>query len=189
MSDFLGGSGGGGGDVAAHEAAADPHTGYRLESDTTVIHPNETKTNSTTADQDFTSIFTIPASDLTAVRVYEVELLIQYVSDASASSQNYYLKLGTTKVFTTGAPAPGNNSTRNMVLGFRIFGTAAAGAAVNVNTSLLLPPVTAANQGNVTAQPVALATNGTLAIVFGVAFGTATGGESLALLSAIVKRN
>lgn len=155
-----------------------------------VAHPAEQLTNSTASDQDFTSLGNIPANFIIANRVIRLTLLFQFVSDNSASSLALYLKLGSTKVMTGAATAGSNNLTRSAVLQVLIFGTAAAGASANVDTapvSLINTNITIGNSGNTTSQPVALATNGALAIVPGIAFSTSTNGESVTLLDAMVE--
>lgn len=153
-----------------------------------VVHPDETLSNSTVSDQDFTSLGNIPANFLIAQRVIRVTLVFRTVTDGGASSQAAYLKLGTTKVVTHPAVTGGNNETRNSTIVYHIFGTAAAGASANVDSS-----VSGTHNWNVwvnqnnTNQPVALATNGALAIVPGVTFGTSTNGESRTLLDAMVE--
>jgi hypothetical protein len=154
-----------------------------------VTRPNEQKTNSTTNDQDYTSVFTIPANYLIAQKTLRVSFFFQQVSDGSASTVAHYLKLGSTKVYTANNSATQSNSvTRGMCHQFMIIGTAAAGASANVDTFIVVGSSfgnSAAN--NATSQPVALATNGALNIVFGIAYGTNTSGESITLLDAIVE--
>jgi hypothetical protein len=153
-----------------------------------VTRPNETKSNSTTADQDYTSVFTIPANYLIAQKVLWLTCDFTFTSDSSASSQSFYIKLGATKVFTMGTNTPGSNQTRGYNCSFFIFGTAAAGASVAVDITpssagfLGSPNSTANNQ---TASQN-LATNGALNIVPGMAFGTGSNGESLTLRNVIV---
>jgi hypothetical protein len=153
-----------------------------------VTRPNEALSNSTTADQDYTSVFTIPANYLIAQKVLRLNLLFQYVTDGAASTIQAYLKLGSTKVYTQSAVnTPANSVTRSTVLQFLIFGTAAAGASANVDSCIISGGLLNSTVNNATAQPVALATNGTLNIVPGLAYGSGTGGESCTLMDAIVE--
>ena len=150
--------------------------------------PAEQLSNSTTADQDYTSIFPIPANYLAAGVILRISCLVQFVTDAAASTLTYYLKLGTTKVFSTGSNTPGNSITRSLLMQWWVFGTATPGASVNVNTTWLTPALL--NNGasyNALTQPIALATNGTLNIVPGLTYGTNTGGETSTLLHAVVE--
>lgn len=153
-----------------------------------VTHPAQALTNSTASDQDYTSIYTIPANYIVAQKVIRVTLLFQFVTDGGPSTPVYYLKLGSTKVFTGAAAAtPAANATRGVVMVAMIFGTAAAGASANVDTSIVNFTVVNNSTSNNTTQPVALATNGTLTIVPGINFGTSTGGETTTLLDAMVE--
>ena len=150
--------------------------------------PIETKNNTTTADQDFVSLFTIPANYLEAGRCLQVDLSYQYTTDSNASSQTYYLKLGATKVSSVGAGTPVNSTTRSFLAVLVICGTAAAGASVAVETATGgFGNFTASSSTSSTGQPVNLATDGTLNIVPGVAFGTSTSGESVVLRLAVIR--
>lgn len=152
-------------------------------------HINSTLSNSTTSDQDFTTIYQIPANTIGATTVLRVSLLVQLSTDASSSTQNYYLKLGSTKVYTQlTAISVGNSVVRSWTMEFLIHGTAAAGAAANVNTAPVNSGAVHGNTINETDQPVALATNGALDIILGLAFGTNTTGESSTLLHGTVSR-
>lgn len=151
--------------------------------------PNQTLSNSTTNDQNFNAVYQLPAGFLVAQRVVRVDLHFQWVTDAAASTQLWRLKLGGSTVVTMSANTPSNNATHGQVISYYIFGTAAAGAAVNVDSSVLSIPLFAtAGSRNVAAQPIALATNGTLDIIPAVQFGTNTNGESLTLLDALVTK-
>jgi hypothetical protein len=154
-----------------------------------VTRPNEQKTNSTTADQDYTSIFTIPASYLIAQKVLRVSVVFTHTTDGGASTVDTYLKLGSTKVYDAAVVStPANSVTRGMCAQFLIFGTAAAGASVAVDTARM-DGTSFGNSGgnNSINQPVNLATNGTLTVLPGIAFSTNTGGESITLLDALVE--
>lgn len=154
-----------------------------------VSRPNETKSNGTTNDQDYTSIYQIPANVLIAQKVIRVTLLFSVTTDGAASSQLYYLKLGATKVCAqTAAATPVNNiTTRGFLHEFLIFGTAAAGASTSVDCAFVNPAVNNSALWSSSATTAAIATNGTLNIVPGIAFGTNTSGESSILLDAMVQ--
>ncbi len=141
-----------------------------------VGRPLSALTNSVTSDQDFATLYTIPANLLIANRVLRITILFQTVTGANNATQGYYLKLGTTKVYTqSSASAPGASFTRNWELVFDVWGTAAAGASVATETAMVFPGTTGnMSTSNSTTQPVNLATNGTLAITPGITFG-ATG--------------
>lgn len=152
-----------------------------------VSHPAETLSNTTTNDQDWTSIYTIPANLLIAQKIIRVTPCYQLTTDSAASSQAYYLKLGSTKIVTIPVVTPSNSVTRGFCINFLIYGTAAPGASVNVDSFVMNAGAVQSATINTTTQPVALATNGTLTIVPGIAFGTNTSGESVVLLDALVE--
>lgn len=154
-----------------------------------ISRPNETLTNTVATDQDFTSLGNIPANFIIAQRVIRITLILSYTSDGVASAQASYLKLGTTKVAAGNSVTPGNNETRAGVMQYYVFGTAAAGAAANVDTANVVPANINVwlNSGNSVAQPVALATNGALAIVPGVTFASTAGTDTRTLISAMVE--
>lgn len=152
-----------------------------------VTRPNEQKTNSTTNDQDFTSIYTIPANYLVAQKVLRVTLDFTWTADASASSQSWRLKLGSTTLISLSTITPTNNSTLYVVIQYLIFGIAAAGAAVTVEGNMTGTQSLSTAGTRATAGSGTFATNGTLTIVPAVQFGTSTGGESLTLRNAMVE--
>ncbi len=156
----------------------------------TVTRPVEALTNSTTAQQNFTSVFTIPANYLVTGKVLRVSILFEFATGSTAQSQRYALKLGSTTVFDQGAAqTPGANTTRNAWLEFLIVGTAAAGASVAVETSSVSPgnwPPATSSLG-ATAQPVNLATNGSLTIVPAITFGGTATTNTVTLRVAMVE--
>lgn len=137
-----------------------------------VGHPAESKTNSTASDQDYTSVFTIPANYLIENKVLRVTLNWQIATGTSTVTVINYLKVGSTKVYISGALNVTNGLTaRGTSQVFYVYGTAAAGASANVETfpvSLIVGVNDASN--NSVAQPIALATNGTLAITPGITY-------------------
>ena len=152
-----------------------------------VTRPNQTLTNSTTAEQDYASVFTIPANFLIAQKVVRITALIQYVSDSAPATQSHYLDLGATRVAEPqSASTPATSVTRTMAIVWTLVGTATPGASVGINVSMTAP-YAAFNGQNAIGQPVAVATNGTLTVIPGVTFGTAGGGESSTLLSIIIE--
>lgn len=151
--------------------------------------PNTSLTNSVATDQDFASVYTIPANKIITNKMLRVSLTIEFVTGVSTVTSNIYLKLGATKVYSYNAANFQDSVTRSITYQFLVHGTAAAGAAANVVTGG--PP--AAIQGGGQAginnidQPVALATNGTLDIVPGVIFSGTGSTETYTILSAIVE--
>jgi hypothetical protein len=157
-----------------------------------VGRPGGTLTNSTTADQDFASIYTIPANVLVANKVLRVTANFKLVTGSSSSTLGCYVKLGSTKVLATAAPANLNDSvTRTQLVSYVFIGTAAAGASVAVEAGTGAPGVFAGmgfNALNSIDQPVAgIATNGTLAIVLGNVWSATGSTETMTLLSYIVE--
>lgn len=156
-----------------------------------VTLPGTTLTNSTTSDQDYSTVYTIPANALITGKTYRVTLNFHIVTGVSSATTTMYLKVGTTKIFTTNT-ASGNLSDSKDNSGactFLITGTAAASASASVqvgqpSTPLLMGIGNA--QGN-TILPQNLATNGTLAITPGLTFSSTGSTENITLYSAIVE--
>lgn len=140
----------------------------------------QTLTNSVSTDQDFTSMFTFPANSIYTNKVYRVSVFVEHVAGVSTAVMGYYLKLGSTKVATMTGANQTNSVTRSSMMIFYIFGRAAAGAAANVSTTIDFANVTSsiANPNNLD-QPVALATNGTLTVNFGVVWDATGSTETL----------
>jgi hypothetical protein len=131
----------------------------------------QTLTNSTASDQDFTTAYTFPANSIYTNKVYRVTYLVETVTGVSAVTLKTYLKLGSTKVYLSTGGDLNNSATRSHSWVFLIFGRAAAGAAANVTTAgLTQNATTISGSSNTTGQPVALATNGTLALTLGVTY-------------------
>ena len=156
-----------------------------------VSRPGGSLTNSTASDQDYSSVYTIPAGLLVTNRVIRVSLTFQSVTGVSSVTMTPYLKLGSTKVFVCGSPVNAADSvTRSTVAVYQIVGTAAAGASVSVEAGCVTPPFTGLGTTamNNVSQPVAsIATNGTLAITPGLTFSGTGSTETYTLLSAIVE--
>lgn len=138
----------------------------------------ETKINDTASAQDFTSIFTFPANSIYTNKVFRLYVLIETVTGTSSVTFVNYLKLGATTIYTNGANDAANGQTRSAVLSFLIFGREAAGAAANVSTASAMQSFSSATSLNQTNQPVALATNGTLALTLGVTYSGTGSTES-----------
>jgi len=152
-----------------------------------VGHPAESKTNDSASDQDYTSIYTIPASALSENKVYRVTLLVQNTTGSSTVTATHYLKLGSTKVITTTAQDYTNSLTRSTAWGFLITGTAAAAASANVETAIFSNLGVNTNALNTVTQPVSLATNGTLAITLGITYSGTGSTETSVLRTYIVE--
>ena len=156
--------------------------------------PGGTLTNSTTADQDFASIYTIPANLLTTNTILRVTLNMGLATGVSAATITQYLKLGATKICNHVSPSNLTDSlTKYASFHFYVVGTAAAGASVAVECATMWGGFSAPQVGfgalNNVAQPVAaIATNGALTIVPGAAWSATGSADVLTLLSAIVEQ-
>lgn len=152
-----------------------------------VTRPAETVTNSTTSDQDLTSVFTIPASYLISAREIVAVFDVTVVTDGAASAIKFYLKLGANKCYDENASAtPANSANYALRIVYSIIGTGAAGAAVNVECAHTDVGVPGAASYRNSIATTTHATNGTLNIVPGITYGTSTGGESFTLRQATI---
>ena len=153
-----------------------------------VVRPGTALTNSVTTDQDYASIYTIPANVLTTNTTLRVTLNFQYATGVSTATSGFYLKLGTTKLLAQATAGIPDSITRTISQIYTIIGTAAPGASVAVEGGAPFA-LTGLHNSNTLAQPVAgFATNGALDIVPGVAWSATGGTESFTLLSAVVER-
>lgn len=135
----------------------------------------QTLTNSTTADQDFTTIFTFPANSIFTSKMWRLTITQQLVTGVSTSTLIQYVKLGTTKIFSLNAANPFDGNTRTGTFEYLIYGLAAPSASSNVVGSVVQQQITGLiGSGNNIPQPIALATNGSLALNVGITF-SATG--------------
>lgn len=130
----------------------------------------QTFTNDVATDQDFTSMYTFPANSIYTNKVYRVTVFLEAVTGVSSVTVTHYLKIGGTKVYTQGTDNIGNSITTSYSYSFLIFGREAVGASANVSTAILYPNTATSMPRNITDQPVALATNGTLTINMGLAY-------------------
>lgn len=146
----------------------------------------ETLINSTTGDQDWTSVYTIPANTLIANKSYRVTLLFELITGTSSVTTPIYLKLGSTKVVTSVGTNLNDGLTRSLVMQYFIWGRAAASGAANISAAYQ-GDRSSPNVINSTNQPVSVATNGTLAITPGVAYSGTGSTESIELQAWLVE--
>ncbi len=147
-------------------------------------------TNSVTTDQEFAPIYTIPANFLVSGKMIKVRFDLEWVAGATAVSETWYVKLGTTKVVIIGANTPANSSTRNFQWDCTFWGTAAAGASVAVySTCNNLGNMANGTLTNSVISTQNLATNGTLAIALGITFGATGGADTVKFYSHVVEAN
>ena len=147
---------------------------------------SESLTNSTASDQDFTSFYTFPANAIYTNKVYRVTVFAELTTGTSSVTFIHYLKIGSTKVYTSFSANVADGQTRGYGASFLILGTAAAGAAAAVTTECITPNPNSSYQ-NTVAQPVNLATNGTLTINFGVTWSGTGSTETLKHLGYLVE--
>lgn len=147
---------------------------------------SSTLTNSTASDQDFTTLYTFPANSIYTNKIYRVTVWIEQVSGTSSVTVRYYLKLGSTKTYLSYVNDITNGETNGAAFSFLILGQAAAGASANVATQEIGATMDS-SQNNSTAQPVALATNGTLATIFGVTYSGTGSTETTKLFGYMVE--
>lgn len=152
-----------------------------------VGRPGGTLTNSTTADQDFAAIYTIPANVLVANKVIRVTLGTQLATGVSTATMTPYVKVGSTKVAITSVGNVTDSVTRVAQVQFDIIGTAAPGASVAVECSPSTSGTFFGSSSSV-AQPVSgIATNGALDIIWGMAWSATGSTEVVTLLSYTVE--
>lgn len=143
----------------------------------------ESKTNSTTSDQDFTALYNLPADALFTNKCYRVTVVVEVVAGSSTAVLSSYLKIGSTKVVISKSTTDwSDNVTQSLSWQFLIFGRAASGASSAV-TSSVLGRFVSNGDANTVNQPVNLATNGALDIILGITY-TATGSTESAQLQA-----
>lgn len=147
----------------------------------------QTFVDSVATDQDYTSLITLPANSLFTNKMYRVTLTFEMISGVSTNTMIAYLKLGSTKVFTQTAQNFLNSTTVSFTLQFLISGRAAASASSAVTTAAIVGMGANFNGGNITNQPVNLATNGTLAITPGVTWSGTGSTESLELQAWLIE--
>lgn len=145
----------------------------------------------TTVETAFAGTYTIPTPKLATNKLYAVTFVIEMTTSATPATQRMKIKLGGTIVWDSTAITPTINCvTRSVSATFYIMGTAAVGASVNVQVggpSSTLSPTSPFGVGNTINQPIALATNGDLAITLTLQFGAATAGNSISLMQMLVE--
>lgn len=147
----------------------------------------QTLINDAATDQDFATIYTIPANTIVANKVFVVKLTFEFITGVSAVTITPYLKLGSTKVISIAAFDQTNGVTRTFTPISIITGRAAAGASVGVSCGVASAIWTNANTFNNIDQPISLATNTALAITPGLTYSGTGSTESLQLQSWIVE--
>lgn len=156
----------------------------------TVACPNNTTSN-------FATTYTIPANYLVANKVIRVTLSFLGISSASPPSEGFLLKIGASTVYQANVGLPGSGLTTGMPISvtFLIQGSAVASASAAVYThpnvlymgnTAVFTPFSSVN-GTGLAQPINLATNGTLVVQPVLFCSLNTAGNSLTLQQMIVE--
>lgn len=159
-------------------------------------YTNSDSLSANSGTQTFATGYTIPANLLASGVTLRLTLGLTITSSAaSVPNTNYALTIGGTTVYSqTAGAAAASLSAMGFGLVFLITGTAAPGASVAVDTAFLgthpwpNAASTFAKSGNNTAQPVNLATNGTLAIAVTYQTSSSQAGNSSALRQMIVEQ-
>lgn len=143
------------------------------------------------SDHDHSLTFTLPASFLTSGKTLRVTNSFRISTGSAAPTLAHKLKAGATTIGATGAQAPANNITNDsFAIQWLIQALAAPGGTANVDTSLISVTGAAISTVNSssTNQPVALATNGTLALTISTLWATAgTGTNTIQQMQFIVE--
>ncbi len=136
-----------------------------------------------TAETNFSSNWSMPASFLFTNKAVQVCGVLQESTSGSAPTLIIRLKAGSTVLVAFPAISPGNNlNSRGLAFCYLIQGTASPGASVSVEAGYQgVVPVNATGYLNNIAQPVALATNGSLTIQMSAQWGAATSGNTIRL--------
>lgn len=139
-------------------------------------------------EQNFATTYTLPANLLTTNKLVRVTAILQQTTGNPQASNTYKLKLGGTPVYTSDLIPPTASKT-NVGIGFmwQVQGTAVPGASVNVESGIVTSSAMGTASRNVTPQPVALATNGTLQIQLSLTFSATNGTDSVTLRQLIVE--
>lgn len=130
----------------------------------------QTFTNSTTSDQNYTSLVTLPANSIFTNKVYKVTLNLEFVRGVSSVTQIFYLKLGSTKVYTSIATNHSDSLTNSSIGEFIIYGRDAVSASASTSVSGIISLFGASSVNSIN-QPIAgIVTNGTLDLTAGVTY-------------------
>ncbi len=147
----------------------------------------ESKTNSTTSDQDFTALYNLPADALFTNKCYRVTVCVEVATGSSTATLGGYLKLGATKVAVNTSNSDWINSvTQTATWQFLIFGRAAPSASSNVTVGFPTLFISNGNPNNLN-MPIAVATNGALDIILGIVYSATGSTETVQLQAWLVE--
>lgn len=149
----------------------------------------DTLANGVTTEQNFATTYTLPASYFATNKTVRVTAVFSTTAGAAPVTQTIRLKLGAVLVYSQSAVVtPTASVTRGFSRQWYIQGTAAAGAAVGVETGGPVGDLPTAVTANATAQPVTVATNAAQAVTVSVTFGATGGLDSVTLRQLIVEK-
>jgi hypothetical protein len=147
----------------------------------------ESKTNSTTSDQDFTALYNLPANALFTNKCYRVTVCVEVATGSSTAQLGGYLKLGSTKVAVNTTNSDWINSvTQTATWQFLIFGRAAPSASSNVTVGFPTLFISNGNPNNLN-MPIAVATDGALDIILGIVYSATGSTETVQLQAWLVE--
>lgn len=143
------------------------------------------------SDYDHSLTFNLPANFLTSGKALRITNSFRITTGSAAPTLAHKLKAGSTTIGATGAQAPANNiANDSFAIQWLVQALAAPGGTANVDTSLISVAGAAVSTVNSssTNQPVALATNGTLALTISTLWATAgTGTNTIQQMQFIVE--
>lgn len=147
----------------------------------------ESKTNSTTSDQDFTALYNLPADALFTNKCYRVTVCVEVATGSSTATLGGYLKLGATKVAVNTTNSDWTNSvTQTATWQFLIFGRAAPSSSSNVTVGFPTIFISNGHPNNLN-MPIAVATNGALDIILGIVYSATGSTETVQLQAWLVE--
>lgn len=147
----------------------------------------ESKTNSTTSDQDFTALYNLPANALFTNKCYRVTVCVEVATGSSTATLGGYLKLGSTKVAVNTTNSNWIDSvTQTATWQFLIFGRAAPSASSNVTVGFPTLFISNGNPNNLN-MPIAVATDGALDIILGIVYSATGSTETVQLQAWLVE--
>jgi hypothetical protein len=162
-----------------------------LQGTLSVQHSGDTNDSSSGSGSDFNHnlTYTLPANFLTSGRAIRVTTHFRATTGGTAPTLAMKLKMGATVVSEGAAAAPANSiSNSQIAVSWILQATAAPGASVNCECSVVGQTNALAGTSQVTStdMPVALATNGTLAITIATIWGSAGVGTNTIKLSQLI---
>jgi hypothetical protein len=140
------------------------------------------------SEQNFATTYTFAANSIVTGKFFRAYFGFGYTAASTIPNFTIVIKLGGTTIWSTTAAAPTASTGKHIGLQLMICGTAAAAASAGVVTTptMMYVGATAFTTTN-TAQPVNLATNGTLALSAHVTFASTSAAETMTLHQLVVE--